>query len=257
MAKEKKIGIKYYLNDKLKPTIKKDSILFPLYIRITYNGEVTRIKVNDSLGDPILLEYGASDETIDKYIELSNKNQGYSQIYLNRDLIKEIIRLEIKANGENFYLSGLTDRLSFYDDVLFQRIIDKYNELEIFLRDYLTYNQYELIGTIYTSPTSLYYYAKSKINNIEDILPKKIKQTLIALTLLHFFDNEFTLYDWVGTSKKNKFISFLDALSIEKLGAEKLEDKSLKETLNNLSFLSSQKDMYIIAIEDVVKEDFS
>lgn len=250
MAKEKKIGIKYYLNDNLKPTIKGDTVLFPLYIRITYNGEVTRIKAIDFFKRPILLDEG---NEVDNEVSnlLKDDRNLYLKTYLERNLLEKVIRLEIKLNQSNFTLNGLGDRLKYYSNSLFTRTeFDASSSLESFLGDHLTYN--EFISTVlnYDDPIDLFLYSNDRIENFNEIIPNDTKQALITMILTREFDENLTIYDWIMKNKRINFITFLDGFGKRKI------DKKSKDVLSKLDFKLSDKHYYLSTIDKKVSSLF-
>ncbi len=97
-----KITVRYFLNQKVKPTripLLRDSDLYPLYIQVTYNRKNTQFR-SFHMGNYVNLEDAI--------------NQDGDRLDYEKELIRKVIEYEIKTKNENFQLKGMKDRYIKY-----------------------------------------------------------------------------------------------------------------------------------------------
>ncbi len=114
MAKEKKIGVRFYLNDRLKPRVIAGKETFPVYCQITFDRKTLQCHV------PLIYKGG----TITKQEFLQATESGTlpevaTQLQQFEDKARQIIRIEYKHYKDRFSLKGFANDLYHYDTPLF------------------------------------------------------------------------------------------------------------------------------------------
>jgi hypothetical protein len=126
MAKQKKIGIKYFLNKKLKSICKGETIFHPLYVRVHFNGENT----NFPIWFPAIQEYfeankiaekihfdtiGYLDECdFERFLVRSESKEVNKEVSQLESQIEEAIRFEYSMLGDKSSLKGFKERFNQY-----------------------------------------------------------------------------------------------------------------------------------------------
>ncbi|MEQ8706819.1 MAG: hypothetical protein RIC19_23000 [Phaeodactylibacter sp.] len=114
MAKEKKIGIRFYLNDRLKPKMIAGKETFPVYCQITFNRKNIQCNV------PLIYKGGTlTKQEFLQATELATLPEVANQLQLFEDKARKVIRIEYKHYKDRFTLKGFADDLYHYDSPLF------------------------------------------------------------------------------------------------------------------------------------------
>jgi hypothetical protein len=254
MAKEKKIGIKFFLNKKLK-SVKNDGIVFhPLYVRIHFNGQNTNFPVwlpsifayYHKTNDQTRLQVVADGDYLDEkgFQELiEDRKDKYVREALEKyeDEFRKIIRFEYKMKGEKFTLKGFHDRYIKYIQLfnpfgeknLIQRFTIEIkdnnlpvpNEVLIFFSDHFVEKFYQSIGQ-YTDGEPSHFFSKDLLNKMVCYISMK--------SFSYYSGDQYSLFDWITDTKlQEDFLNFLfevkndeheDSTDIKERFPIKLED---------------------------------
>lgn len=273
IRKEKKISIKYYLNTKAKPVIDGKTKMYPLYLRITYDRQTTKIKVIPGGGELAVLidEKKFNDENP---LSSISKNLVYP-LYCEPDKIKSLIR-KLNSNSSNdFSLKGFSDVLfhtrfavlidATDDDsgIHFKNLIESQLQRKLSIPD-------KSIDTIVAKVLDLedgILFFIELFPNIVEQAPSKVRINLLVGILLQLFeshmkgsgvngntiepiDSRLTPYDWFFSGIDSEFKKFVERLRHAK------EIKSLPPThrmlITNLNFNSKDIEKYQRHIEETL-----
>jgi hypothetical protein len=114
MAKEKKIGVRFYLNDRLKPKVIAGTETFPVYCQITFNRKNIQCHV------PLIYKGGTiTKQEFIQATELGTLPEIATQLQQFEDKARQIIRIEYKHYNDRFSLKGFANDLHHYDMPLF------------------------------------------------------------------------------------------------------------------------------------------
>lgn len=281
MAKEKKITIKHYLNDKVKPQAIpynwENNKTHPVYTLITYNRQSNNIAFDWNFGF-----YGID---IDKFDSLFIKKE---KIHFNKKIeeleaiIKDSIRYEAKKDEESMSLKGFAQRIIKYQAHIC-RILNFYVYMDVldFLQDYLIVRKYNQLldgkGIDIYHGQGEFYSDFSKINSLMPNFLEKIDLDLRSkITLLvhylyfentrgefywpdrHFIQKKEHCIHWINGSIKEQFIAYLRA----KVNGEAIKIKDevnmdIEDIINLINIFPLEKkslSKYISMIDKMVND---
>lgn len=245
MAKEKKISIKYLLNDRVKPEIGNDGIeRYPLYMQIVYNGINTRIKVASGTYNPPSISgpprwnmksykknytYLLPNNEEPDIKKLKKYYEDESTIHFEQSVIEDIVRHESRKDGKNFSFKAFGDKILAYNKIVIQDLNNNFiTQLQHkYLEDNLTYRQYINLQN-YTDNADEYIVEILKLlpNFIHDISPY-LKNLLTAYWLFSLYSYKcgynIRLYHWYIYSHNQKYLDFLtnlDTSTLETMDSE-------------------------------------
>jgi hypothetical protein len=230
MAKEKKIGIKYFLNKKLKPIQGSAFLMYPLYVRIHFNGENTTFPIwfpsiedymmkSDYFGEIFFEQIGYLDEeAFGLIIEVHDVEEVRKEIKSIEKKLEKAIRFEYSILGDKFTLKGFKNRFDVYlqlfrpfaEKDLIKRLQKEIKEKQIKVpEEVLVYFHESFVQQFYLSVDK---YVKGKLKNqlSKDFMDKYI----CFLSMAKFEEEEakkgFAIIDWVSDLKLQKdFMDFL------------------------------------------------
>lgn len=198
MKREKRISVKFYVNEKLKPKEINDKTCYPVYAQIVYNTKSSKFKLSIGQLETIYVEKkkGLKDN---RFIQLS-KDLAYYE-----EKVKKIISYEV-ANKPKFSLKGISKKIERYEKPIKSDLyIQLENMMADFFKEVLTYREYieyeKLTGT--TAKIALF---KSKVT-AEKFSTYSTGKLYLALLEFDRIDKliglkERTVYDWVIANKR-------------------------------------------------------
>ncbi|WP_121354303.1 hypothetical protein [Flavisolibacter nicotianae] len=226
--KEKKITVKFFLNQALEPaTDEKGKKLYPLYLQVTYNRKNMQLKSR----------YGLYYKTL--------KEVPLELMRFEEKVLTKIIRSEATGNEEGYELKGLKRKYDLYS-------LSIHQTLETYLKPKLRLavlkTGHELVQVLDFNqpriPTKLLYEAATLLfPKFESSLPQKLRDDLQTYHLLQGLTDEPvlayhfpTVIDWVEGSHKTQLMS-LAAIKTDSDNSKKLVkliDDAVKEVLKSL-----------------------
>jgi hypothetical protein len=231
MIKEKKIGIKYFLNKKLKPVKTGSFLMYPLYVRIHFNGENTTFPIwfpsieeymnkSDYFNDIFFEQIGYLDEeAFNLIIDIHDVQEVREEIKSMERKLEKAIRFEYSVLGEKFTLKGFKDRFDVYlqlfrpfaEKDLIARLQQEIKEKEIEVpEEVLVYFHESFLEQFYLTVDK---YVKGNLKNqlSEDFMNKYLCFICMARFEELESKKEFTIIDWVSdlSLQKNSWISYL------------------------------------------------
>lgn len=214
--KEKKISIKYILNDRAKPKDKEGVESFPIYIQIVFNRQVSRFPYS---------VVGKQDNYVTKK-EFEEKYR--EREVIESDLLEAVIRREVKLIGISaFSLKGLPDRIPTYNlyvmmDVIYGYITIRFNDL---LSDILSHRQYLLMEANCPLQESAFdnlefdvfeeraHYVQNLGIDLKSLLPDSFKIEAIAVLIFTYFQFEvkpdLMIPAWLKGDSRSEFSKFI------------------------------------------------
>jgi len=272
MAKEKKISLKYYINNRVKPMVINGEDCFPLYVQISYNRKTTQVKVTKPyrLEDAIYLNPAKfdSDEKIENALAILNEDNPY----YNLKIIEKLIRHEIRLAGEDYTLKGFGNRVDDIYAINFQTIVDICHFLTVTASrviedegfdsvvskiDYMSVNHW--IGIF-----EVYYHIKFYRQNIKDFLSPFEVYLVTGYWLLAVLfddveglkgisknDSKIPTYLWIVGDLKQKFVEKLMDKSMSEI-IERNKIYGRKELIDDFPFDVLDAQHYINAIDYVI-----
>ncbi|NRB50581.1 MAG: hypothetical protein HRU41_23130 [Saprospiraceae bacterium] len=249
-GKEKKISVKFVPNKVSKPLEPKDSKekLFPLYIRVTFDGTSTRFPYFISL--PLAQTLYISDEG-NFYMVSSDEDsttrrlpkeqiEAETKEYTNR--LKEVIRYEYGvAPLGKYHVKGIFKRFIRYNKKLKDILCEEASEaLRAYLEDHLTYRRFnEMLdystknSWLYPAPLFSDYYFIHSNPETQLQLTGEITEKIKATAYFYLYEETqlgknktfvpSVLFDWIiGKSTNLAFRNFLsnpiDFECVEQIG---------------------------------------
>lgn len=154
MVKEKKITIKHFLNEQVRPSGLwiPSTEHFPVYTRITYNRKTTNLNLFPEVNQKGL----TNDEFFHFFVE-RNEPLLKTEIERMERGIRSVIAYEEKTFGKEFTLKGLSKRLVYYFETihnLYNRTANKYFAID--LEDHITVTEYKELYSIGYSSNNIY-----------------------------------------------------------------------------------------------------
>jgi len=224
---DKKVTIKYFLNEDLSPAVyyTEEGIelnLFPLYVRVTYNRQSTRFKFSPS----IHIEQNADIE------EFFKERKIEFLLTEKEEIIERLIRYEANSYGEKFTLKGLGNRLLFYETSVIDFLLnigEDFERLDELVKeskfDYLigkpSNNPYVKLGIAYLTLGK-----EPLINNFSSILEK-----MITASITYYVKVKMNVFDWLIRNNKNDVIQYARTGFLNKIDSISNSDLDTKELL--------------------------
>ncbi|WP_367392768.1 hypothetical protein [Lewinella sp. LCG006] len=160
MVNEKKVSIKYFLNNRIKGEEYNGEIYHPLYARINFLGNNTKIRVSDRY-DKLLFITEKDFGKIEPYLDSDPIEKGFLKHgkggldILNHELIiKKAIKRQYKIDGENFSFPVFTENLKFWQKDIYSYLkkelleyLKEFSSSNLELNKYNSINFQELITT--------------------------------------------------------------------------------------------------------------
>lgn len=234
---ERKIGIKHYLNRKLKPEIQFGIECYPVYIRITFEGQMTEIKSNwfhilDKEEQEEFLVKQEDDFFFSTYLSEDNFN--------NNDTFLKAFTIE--RNGIETIIRYLSNKYQINPVRNYQTVI--YEEIAVNLYRFISFKAYE-------------FYLKEAIFCFDNDLVEHVKGNspdfTSCINALHKYFKEEIVYELENKNPKIRFISnLLNKIHDEKNKASAFKAYHIispdKDTL--FDFLNSDEVNYIHTLFD-------
>lgn len=208
MAKEKKIGVRFYLNDRLKPKVIAGEERYPVYVRITFNRQNLQCQV------PIMYKDGyLSEKEFIQATELSELHEVAEQMKHFENRVRQIIRIEYKHYNDKFSFKGFARDLYHYDAPMFTLLE---NELKHSLIEFSKAGD-TLDPDWYSIWAILEILVEDDPDKFFSSLPDKLQLSLKAFVYLSGFvsqrsdkdDTILTALDWFTTPLPKQFSEFL------------------------------------------------
>lgn len=225
---DKKITIKYFLNEDVNPSIyyieaNKRLALYPVYVRVTYNRKSTKFKFVPS----IHIEKGRDVEEFFKEKDISKF------ILRSNDLIHRVITYEIGMFGDKFSLNGFGIRFNFFTEYLMVFLV-KNDPEAIELKKLIKKHKLDyLLGDISDNIIIQLGLALGLLGKDELISSfSNLLQKVALLNIIFLYDPFFPMnvHDWLLTNDRNEFKQFLleaDENTFSEI-AEKFENSPLE-----------------------------
>lgn len=242
MAKEKKIGINYYLNQRLK-ALNAEGTRFPIYAVVTYDRKTTHL--------PLPIHYnisGLTESEFSKIFESKTANNGAKNVINAENELRKILRYEIEVLGGKFILKGFANRITIYEGLIrsnLEKVIQA--EIKMFLENYLIVKDYKALFSLNLHLIDLIdeieeVYLPSFFSKITDDLRIFIYTYLCYLSFELNSNTEFTFIHWIAKGYKEKFYTFL-----------KKSDHTHLDSFKSLELNIDLLKKYIDMFEDVSK----
>jgi hypothetical protein len=230
--KEKKITVKFFLNQALEPTTDERGMkLYPLYFQVTYNRKNMQAKSRYGLFYKHLKEVPAALTAFEEKV------------------LTKIIRYEAKEKGEGYELKGLKGKYDLYS-------VSVYQALEAYLKPQLRMAVLKIGGELASvldftqarvSISLLHEAATLLFPQFDSSLPQKLRHDLQTYNIFHNLNKEPvlsynfpTIIDWLDESYKAELM-LLPALKDNPDGAKKvvrLIDDAVAEAIKALETTS-------------------
>lgn len=223
MAKQKKIGFKYFLNKRMKA---KDFLVdaYPLYVQITFNATNTKMQpyTRDTL---YWTEKMLKDFLAGKSDGHSHTENHYRMVREAQDLIESVIRYEHQKNAD-FGVNYLGRLNAIYQEKVTNILVPMLaQELKVALaefmvaKNYLRVLEYEDEHTLEDMINTLFNYFDYE--RLSHLLPERIFELLEAYAAyLEFADSlpysEFvaSVYNWVIGNDRGEMVDFIADLKL-------------------------------------------
>lgn len=221
MRKEKKIGISYYLNKKIKSIEVNGVVKRSVYMRITFNRKQSEIKCFIQ-GTPNLYWSEKQLATFLRHREIG-KPIGIEKILLaNEKVFEDIIRKKYARLGDRLFLKGISKILESYLSSLLGIVNEKsLKHLESELKNLLSKDQYEMLKIV--AVPEGYFLAKALVPDLDDRLSQNLRITLQVFssieTFLSLFNpvkltgNANSVYAWKELGGRVAYEKFLHLVS--------------------------------------------
>ena len=278
MAKEKKINIQFFLNERVQPN---EDGEYPLYVQITFNRKTTKFRALPRNKYSALIKMlpatheGKNLDDDKESIILKNLPQFES---LTTDILEKLVRYDFKFFNGKTTLKGFAGRL---EDIyglelvyLFEspkRIIEDYFSIR-FKTDFLFHASYSSEGIsdlIYVLHLSKYFL--NGVKNLKLILSPMFEDIITTYILLGAFGKEkfeldiitqelkddsdcYFSFQWIALSLREKFSTFLKKLSPKKLESM-ISRPIVKEFLNEFPYVPSRSKDYVLVIDKLIDNE--
>ncbi len=261
MVREKKVGIKYYLNKRLKSTLIEDVDLFPVYVSVTYNRSNTQF--------PFFLlnaSGGITEKTFEESI-VNRKNKELDLLLKSyENNIKNAVRYESKILGEEFTLKGLSKRVYLYENNLLSTI-EKYilNQFRIFVSQYLDRKSMKKIFNDFHFFVDSYYMVKNDyIEDLKNVLPYALQINITAYIQYIAFgsskegkediENPIKIKDWLSEQIKDSFRTYLMKSNEYHIFPKESEKSPIIKLYKDFPINRIDIKKYLLAIDLIIKE---
>ncbi len=199
MGKEKKIGIKFILNKRLKPIVFEGEDYFPVYCVVVYNRMSNQISFTPTYKFGYLTE-----KEFHSFVEERTDANIRSELEDFERTIEAIIRFEHRIQADNFRLTGLKDKISSYRqnmlralEIALNRLLLKHHPLDGIDPERLTFG--ELYHIIEAKDPEI----RQRINGP---LEAQIEAFLSLLSFLHTQEGSApVLLDWLDPAFQAKY----------------------------------------------------
>jgi hypothetical protein len=218
--KQKKIGITYFLNHRLKPHRDSEENRYPVYARIVFNRTSTIIPF------PMYSYlFGMTEEEYkDAFGKRLDKDVNEQIAYFERE-VNQIVRFEYSVLGEKYRVAGLADKLSSYQQPISTHI-GRFIKAEFreFIHPKILEKQLDRICHDAMAFEDCFYIAQDLlIPELKSILPLSLKNKIIAYSEFKAFEIQLdipadsfpfdrqppNLFDWASGFTQLKFKKFL------------------------------------------------
>lgn len=203
MAKEKKIGVNFFLNERLKPSVIDGQERYPVYVRITFD------RKNHQTYFPLrYFDGNLSKDEYKRFVILRQNPEINSQLENYEAKVSKIIRAEyIRFNGY-VSLRKFSERMLYYETPLLD-VLEKNvkNDLVSKLNEQLNQEEMQQINNEYFSLWDVY----SVVNDsFQDAFKKVISQHDLQISLKSYV----YLSGYLGKldSKPDEFVKVLEWL---------------------------------------------
>jgi len=214
---KKKVSIKLYLNDKVKPHKVAGIEHYPVYVRVTYDRKNTMFKLADKDGGGVTISKNL--QNIDEYLTLENFFEKHSYF----PDFQSLLAYELELVGEdNFQVKGFGDRVQ---NIYLQPVYSVLKLNDIFfdlLNGYL--NEEKEIRKIWNAtanvynPFRLYHMAKFDRPELYSTIPDVHKQVVSTAVLFWLFCEEnplkiegLTAEKWITGDYQARFLTFANS----------------------------------------------
>ncbi|MCI4650331.1 hypothetical protein [Phaeodactylibacter sp.] len=225
MAKEKKIGVKFFLNTRLKPKVFAGVKRYPVYSRVTFNRKNHQSPFEfENTFDGLM-----SEVEFEKYIVEKSNPKIISEIEQYEKEVKGIVRIWHKKFGDDFSLLGLSETHKEYKVTpLLFRVSFQVREG---IRDYVIDHRPDKFRDVFYAedvfPTTPYFALSSFFKYDEKTSfsdwPLILQYSVFSFVLLssylkmgfwfkdehEAFDSKVKIIDWVCGETKIDFINYL------------------------------------------------
>lgn len=259
MTKEKKIGITYYLNRRLKPV---GDAKFPVYMRITFNRKQAEIKCDPDL-------YWNEHELV-RFLEHRETGScvGTEKLLVGNEVVlNDIVREKYEREKDQFSLRGLSVEFNYNLSNVFETVHSAVVEaMKIEFGNILSPAQYSMINIVNVADG--YHLTKALVPDLKKKISERLKvmlQTFSTLSMFFILHSNFelfgkgkTVYAWEKKGRKIEFWNFLDSeewIGIDKkLGhndpfgrlhnefSKKIDKKAIFQTIENQLIAKKNKE---------------
>lgn len=211
---KKKVSIKLYLNDKVKPHKVAGKEYYPVYVRLTYDRKNTMFKLADKNGGGVTISKNL--QNIDEYLTIENFFEKHSYF----PDFQALLAYELELMGEeNFQVKGFGDRVQ---NIYLQPVYSVLKLHDIFfdlLHGYLNKEKeikkvWNATANVY-NPFRLYHMAKFDRPNLYSTMPDVQKQVVSTAVLFWMFCAEnpskiegLTAEKWITGDHQARFLTF-------------------------------------------------
>lgn len=191
----KKVTVKFYLNQDVKGRRLKigEGVMFPLYVRVTYNRKTTRFPLANNWFPK------KNEENLEDIKELKTF----------KTIIEKVIAFEVNRVGESYQISGLGDRMKTFSSTLRTGIEGLLNEaLSKVMEDKLTFAEYNR-----WQEKTLFNRVVETIKTFELEIPKNLRLLLLSFAALSNAPG-ILIYSWlIGEERKVILQKINDAMN--------------------------------------------
>lgn len=214
--KEKRINIRYHLDDRSEPLVMNGEEYFPLHAQVTFNRQNTKFAV------PTLIADGSKiSKTQFREVFESNKPSVLrDNIDQLSDLVKAIIRFEYENRGERFRIKGIIKKVEHYERSMIE-VIEKYISTKVWsdLSTYLTTEQLDAAANEFFDPVNTIKLAQIYVEDIPGKMSLATVRMIKSYLLISAFplnaDQVLYVKDWLQADVRNAFKKFLLDSDIE------------------------------------------
>jgi hypothetical protein len=198
MAKEKKIGFRYFLNLKLKPHELGGENHYPVYVNVVYN------RNNTTFYFPIPYKSGYVTESEFERFFTNRLDPNINNLVKDfENQITQIIRFEIKVVKENFQVKGLSEKRFDYNlslGTVIEEFLTKKLVAELF--EATKNEDVENLYSDYLDIWEVYSLLKEITPNIQDLISVELKTMLKAFVMFSITNFEDLVNPEVGFVRK-------------------------------------------------------
>lgn len=214
MGKQKKIGIKFFLNKRLKPEVIDDKEYYRVYVRVAYN------RLSTQFYFPLLYGFGyLTEEQFERFFVQRQEHRINEQVQYFEKLIETVIRFESRVTGDDYQITGLPSRLEYYQQPM---LPEMERHLKQCLRDHLqeALPAGQLDAAFHKAmflEDSFYLVADNIKPGLKESLPLKLSNEIAAFVQFRAFAGQynglereyFIFLDWLEGRHQIAFKEFL------------------------------------------------